>query len=202
MGLVSKLAQGQSDIPLPGATLWFGRSQSRPKQTVTLSHASLLFSSDNAIYRLQHWMPWSLTHWCKLWLLKIAVMHLFYFLDAATGSERFNWVGKQTQPVPKAASPLTQSCFSFAPSGAVHHWATVQVVTYYCCFLLLSLQCLWVVAITTGTWQPAHARFALWAYWPCLVGLLCLINVWDSVWTKGVCVSSPSLQPDIRDRSD
>lgn len=85
---ILRLAQGQGDILLPGATLWFGRSQGRPKQTVTLSHASLLFSSDTAIYRLRLWIPrlhtnthvptLSLRHRNKHLVLKIAVMHLFF----------------------------------------------------------------------------------------------------------------------------
>lgn len=85
---ILRLAQGQGDILLPGATLWFGRSQGRPKQTVTLSHASLLFSSDTTIYRLQLWIPWLHTHTTRVptlthkhrnkhWVLKITVMHLF-----------------------------------------------------------------------------------------------------------------------------
>lgn len=39
------------------AILCFCSSQGRTKQTVTLSHANLLFSSDTAIYRLQLWIP-------------------------------------------------------------------------------------------------------------------------------------------------
>lgn len=104
---ILRLARRQGDILLPGATLWFGRSQGRPKQTVTLSHASLLFRSDTTIYRLRLRIPWlshthvptlTVRHWNKHLVLKIAVIHLFFFCPYhTTGSQQFSWVVKQTQ---------------------------------------------------------------------------------------------------------
>lgn len=106
---ILRLAQGQGDILLPGATLWCGRSQGRTKQTVTLSHASLLFSSDTAIYRLRLWIPPLHTHNVptlahrhrnKHWVLKIAVMHLRPPSPPPIiplGVSSLGWVVKQTQ---------------------------------------------------------------------------------------------------------
>lgn len=52
--------------------------------------------------------------------------------------------------------------------------------------LCLPSLCLWLVAIAAVAWQPAQAFFALWAYWPCLIQLLLLLQ--NIMFDKTVCL--------------
>lgn len=95
---ILSLALSQGEILLPGATLCFGRSRWRPKQTVTLSDASLLFGSDTNIYRVWLWTPPLHVHmfWNKHWSLKIARNDASLFLSitpvgVSSSAQWFKW---------------------------------------------------------------------------------------------------------------
>lgn len=187
MGLaqILGLAQGQLDILLPGATLWCGRSQGRPEQTVTLSHASLLFSCDTTIYRLWLCTPWlhTHTHTCPHLhrhrnnrCVKNSSSATFYFcnflirLGVSSLTERLNrprgsLQGHQSRTVAERLLGNNAVAWVVVCSAASSSPCTSRL-------------CLWLVAINgsrmTASTGLFFLFFTLWAYGACLVQALLL----------------------------